>query len=154
LTEAVAAVPPDLASARPQPHKWSVVECVEHVIRAEAYLLAQLVAGTPGAPTANHTREERIVAVATDRSRAISAPAVSHPTGHYTTLPAAMNALVATRARTLAFIEQFQGDFHAWRAMHPLAGQVNGYELLLMIAMHPLRHAQQVTDTCRSLSAL
>jgi ribosomal protein S18 acetylase RimI-like enzyme len=30
--------------------------------------------------------------------------------------------------------------------MHPIAGLVNGYEMLLMIAVHPLRHAQQIDE--------
>jgi hypothetical protein len=35
---------------------------------------------------------------------------------------------------------------------HPIVGILNGYELLLMIAIHPLRHAQQIDEVRSSFS--
>jgi hypothetical protein len=91
------------------------------------------------------TREARIVAIGIDRSRRIPAPDSSRPTGRWLSITEAMNALLAPRAHTLAFVERFDGDLRGWR-LYPIAGVVNGYEMLLMIAVHPLRHAPQIDE--------
>ena len=146
LRAAVEACPSTIAAIPPGPDKWSVLDCLEHLVLAEEYLCRQLAAGTPVAPSTNEEREARILAVGADRSRRIPAPDVSHPTGRWRSIPEAMNALVEARARTSAFVERFEGDLRGWQARHPIAGMVNGYEMLLMIAVHPLRHAQQIYE--------
>jgi len=146
LRTAIGGCPAAVAAIRPAPDRWSVLDCLEHLLLAEEYLCNQLVAGTASAPTPNETREARIVAAGTNRDRRIPAPQVAQPTGRWLSIDEAMEAVVAARARTVAFIEQFDGDLRAWEVMHPIAGVVNGYEMLLMIAIHPLRHAQQIQE--------
>ena len=143
---AVDACPAAIASIRPTPDRWSVLDCIEHLVRAEDYLSEQLAAGTPVMPSVNQPREARILQIGTDRSHRIPAPPMSLPTGRWATLADAMHALEAARARTIRFVERFDGDLRAWQATHPIAGVVNGYEMLLIIAVHPLRHARQVDE--------
>jgi hypothetical protein len=146
LHTAIEACPTDVASNRPAGDRWSVLDCLEHLALAEDYLCNQLVAGIANAPSPNEAREARIVAIGTDRSRRIPAPDISRPTGRWLSITEAMDALLAARARTVAFVERFDGDLRAWKVVHPIAGVVNGYEMLLMIAVHPVRHAQQIDE--------
>jgi hypothetical protein len=152
LQAAVAACPATIASSRPDPNRWSILECLEHVVLAEEYLLSQLDAGTPVAPFSNEAREVRILAAGADRSRRTSAPDISHPRGRWNSIPDVITAWLTARARTTAFVESFEGDLRGWQVTHPIVGILNGYELLLMIAIHPLRHAQQIDEIRSSLS--
>jgi hypothetical protein len=153
LRTAIAGCPAAVAAIRPAPDRWSVLDCLEHLVLAEEYLCAQLVNGTASAPTLNDAREARIVAVGTSRDRRIPAPQVAQPRGRWLSIDAAMEGLDQARVRTVAFVEQFDGDLRAWQAVHPIAGVVNGYEMLLMIAVHPVRHAQQIEEIRAQLSS-
>lgn len=146
LRTAIAGCPATVAAIRPAPKRWSVLDCLEHLRLAEEYLRDRLVAGTVSAPTPNQAREARIVAVGTNRGRRMPAPRGTQPTGRVLSIDEAMEAMLTARARTVAFIEQFDGDLRAWEVTHPIAGVVNGYEILLMIAVHPTRHAQQIQE--------
>jgi hypothetical protein len=98
------------------------------------------------APVVSAKREPRITAAGEDRTRRIDAPDVSHPVGSYVTVTAATAALDAARTATLAFLDAHLDDLHGWEAMHPIIGPVNAYEMLLIIAAHPCRHAQQIRE--------
>jgi hypothetical protein len=151
LRDAIDDCPEEICSLRPAPDRWSIVECIEHLARAEAYLGASLNKGRAVAPVVNAKREGRIVAAGEDRTRRIEAPDLSHPTGSYASVAAAMEALEAARAATLAFLDAHENDLHGWEAMHPLIGPVNAYEMLLVIAMHPRRHVQQIRESRAAL---
>jgi len=134
LQSAVNACSAGLTSIRPAPDRWSVLDCLEHLVLAEEYLCRQLAAGTAVTPFKNAEREARIVTVGADRRRRIPAPDVSHPTGRWPSIAEAMNALLVARARTLAFVEGFDGDLRGWQVTHPIAGLVNGYEMLRVLS--------------------
>jgi hypothetical protein len=60
----------------------------------------------------------------------------------------------AARRETIEFVDDFRGDLR-WRvAQHPLITRpVNCYEMLILMAMHPRRHALQIAETRRILDA-
>jgi hypothetical protein len=44
------------------------------------------------------------------------------------------------------FAETCQEDLRCKITSHPIIGKVNCYEMLLMIAVHPHRHAKQIEE--------
>jgi len=147
LIEAVSGVTEDVALRRPGPGKWSVLECVEHLAVAEAYLLAQVEGATRSeAPVVNAAREKAIVQRGLDRTKRVEAPDAAKPTGRFSTLKDARDHFDATRARTLKFVENCGEDLRARLAHHPLIGTVNCYENLLIMAVHPHRHTKQIQE--------
>jgi hypothetical protein len=138
----------EIAARRvPAPGKWSVLECVEHLAVSESYLLSQIMSARQSdVSTVNKEREAQIFTVGLDRTRTVPCPDVALPTGRFSTLEEALQHFLATRTRTIQFVESCDGDLRSKLISHPVFGPVNGYETLLMMAVHPRRHAKQVEE--------
>ena len=135
------------AERRPAPDRWSALEIVEHVAVVEAYLLARLLEAVDATePAGSPQREGKIRRFAPTRVRPVTAPEMLVPTGRYATVAEALRAFHAHRAETTRYVEAAEGDLRAKTAIHPLLGNVNAYEMLLMMAAHPRRHAEQITS--------
>jgi hypothetical protein len=145
VTENLAVVKPRLG--------WSILECIEHVAIAEEYMFAQIASAKwSPTPVVNGQREDAIRVRGTDRTRKIEAPSAAKPAGRFTTLAAATQHFLATRQRTLTFLENCDADLRAMLTNHPLIGQVNCYEMLLIMAVHPQRHARQIDEIRADMS--
>src|SRR5277367_4753310 len=122
LVAAVAGVSDEGARRRPQPERWSVLECVEHVILVEDGVFASIsVRSTPGAPPVEPRREGQILRGMTNR------------------------------ARTVAYVEQYQDDPRNRTTLHPVIGPISCQEMFLVLALHPARHALQIREARKSL---
>lgn len=147
LLEALANLGEDAARRSPAPGRWSVLECVEHVAVAEEYLYTQIAnAKRSDTPVINIAREAAIVNRGLDRSRRLEAPTVSKPGNRFTTLRGALDHFQSVRQKTIQFVEECLDDPRAMIAHHPLLGPVNNYEMLLIMAVHPHRHAEQIRE--------
>ena len=154
LTLALRGIDEDTAQLRPQSGSWSVRDCVEHIALTEAALLARLREAKPaGTSHADAAREARFQELALNRLRQIDAPEPVHPGQSSQTLTQARDHLQAVRAETTQFVRDFRGDLRSSLATHPLITRpVNCYEMLLLLALHPKRHAQQIVEIREQLS--
>ncbi len=50
------------------------------------------------------------------------------------------------RERTVRLAGNCEEDLRLKTTSHPLVGPVNCYEILLLIAVHPQRHAKQIEE--------
>ena len=154
LHDALRGIDEETARIRPQLDSWSALECVEHVRLAEIGLLSQLKEATPS--TASHedrAREVRFQELALNRARRIEAPELATPGRQGQTLAEAVTACNAARSETLHWVDGFDGDLRSWLTIHPLITRpVNCYEMLLLMAFHPRRHAQQIVEIREHLS--
>lgn len=147
LEQALRDVTEGMATKIPGPGKWSILECVEHLVVSEDYLLGQIAASKESeSPMINPEREALIVTRGLDRSRKIQAPDVGKPAGRFSTLAEGIENFRAIRRRTVQFAETCQEDLRCKITSHPIIGKVNCYEMLLMIAVHPHRHAKQIEE--------
>jgi len=147
LLDALANVTEEPAARAPAPDRWSILQCVEHLAVSEAYLLAQVAAAQfSESAVANPAREARILSRGADRTRPMPAPEVGRPPGRCSSLAQAVEQFMETRRRTVQFVEGCHEDLRQQLAVHPLLGPVNSYEMLLMIAVHPKRHAGQIEE--------
>jgi hypothetical protein len=147
LLEAAGGFTEELASRRPAPGKWSALECVEHVAATEKYLFVQIEAAhAADSPMVNERREAAIVARGTDRSNPFPAPEMVQPKGRFATLAEAMACFSAARDRTIIYVDSSSCDLRAMLTTHPLIGTVNCHEMLLIMAVHPRRHAKQIEE--------
>lgn len=138
----------EYAAARiPSAGKWSVLECVEHVAASEDYLFSQIIQSqTSDVPMLNKSREALILTRGLDRSVSVPSPEVGKPAGRFGTLSEAVQHFLQNRERTIRFVEDCAEDLHSKRTTHPLVGPVNCYEMLLIMAVHPHRHAKQIEE--------
>ena len=156
LQAALAGVDSESATSKPSPGRWSIVEIVEHLAASEAFLLDRLRQAAPSAVShADPAREARLESLALNRERKIDAPEPVLPTGACATLAEGLDRLRAVRVQTIQFVENFSGDLRSSLVEHPLiARPLNGYEMLLLMALHPIRHAAQVNAIRQSRSAV
>lgn len=159
LETALAGIDDALASRKPPSRDpsnpaWSILECVDHMVESERYLLTRLRIAQFSTDPPHSSREAKIADRAADRSRPIEAPSVAHPSGNYPGLGEALAAFDAVRAETLEYVENLTDDPRCLTTDHPLVlGPVTCYETLLMIAAHPARHAQQILEIRRALES-
>ena len=124
LLHALKDVPEDVAGRAPGPGKWSILEW----------------------------RGALITARGADRTTRMLSPGAGRPTGRFSTLREATEHFLSTRGRTLGFVENANEDLRCRLTTHPLLGAVNCYEMLLVIAVHPRRHALQVEEIKAALA--
>lgn len=136
------------ASVKPAPDRWSILEIVEHLAVSEEQLLDCLRHAWPSpVSTADPAREARLESLALNRERRIEAPEPVLPTGACTTLDDALGRRLAVRVQTLRFIRDFPGDLRCTMVQLPFISRpLNCYEMLLLMALHPIRHAAQIAE--------
>jgi len=145
LSEALADVDEHMAVWKQEATSWSILECVEHLSVSEEFLFSRLMAAQASASAPpNPARESLIRKRGIDRSKRVESPAAARPGGRYCHLQDAFTAFSAARARTIEWVSGLDVYPRGWVTEHPLIpGPVNCYEMLLMISIHPQRHAQQ-----------
>jgi len=134
------------SSWRRAPGTWSILECAEHVAVAEEQMLRAweklAVAGS-----SDPAKDAIILALAHDRVRKAKAPQLSEPKGRCESLFEALERFRTARDRTLQYAGSVSvEELRAKVVPHPLAGTLDGYQLLTLIAVHPERHALQVEE--------
>lgn len=127
--------------------RWSVLDCAEHVANVEHRILRTLQKAPAVAPRdADPKRESELYARVSSGANRVAAPELVRPVGRYASLAEAAEAFAGTRERAIAFLSGYEGDLRAIGAVHPVAGPCNGYEYALIMAAHPIRHAQQIRE--------
>ena len=138
LKDALMGLDASAARHKPTPESWSVVECLEHMVASEAALLSRLREATPRDEThEDRAREAKFQGVALNRLRRIL----------FCRQGSTMAGFEQVRGETVQFVEEFSGDLRSWLAVHPMITRpVNCYEMLLLMALHPMRHSIQIAE--------
>ncbi len=149
---AAASIPDAQANVKPAPGRWSVLDCIEHIVSVEDRFVGWLrnpetqSTVLPSAPPMNKEREAQIVTRVASRANRVQAPETAHPKGRFSSLAEALEQFDAVRARSIAFAES-QGDgLYSLVVTHPFFGPLNGVEAMLLMAAHSRRHAAQILE--------
>jgi len=151
--EAVAGLSESDARNRPDPARWSVLDCVEHVAFVEERFLGWLDNAEKTDARPDPGKEADLMARVPDRSNPAKAPEAAVPNGRFASLEQAIQRFEAMRARSIQVAEQRGDDLYALAAKHPRFGPVNGVELMIIIAGHARRHAEQIRETRAALKS-
>lgn len=125
---------------------WSILECAEHVAVAEEQMLRLWEKlAIPG--TSERSKDEMLLATAYDRTRKNQAPERALPKGRCSSLAEALGRFQTARERTLAFVAAMPvEDLRSKIVSHPLAGDLDGFQLFTLMSLHPGRHGLQVQE--------
>jgi DinB superfamily len=135
------------AKVRPEPGRWSVLECVEHIVVAESRFLGWVQNPvTEPAPPMDKEKEAKLLLGVSGRSQRANAPEPVHPTGRFSTLAEALAQFDAARANSIQFAESRGAGLYSLATKHPAFGAVNGAEVMVLIAAHARRHAAQIRE--------
>ena len=140
------------AAMRPAENRWSVLECIEHLVIVEARFQGWIDAGKK-LETAHPDpeKEASLTARVTDRTMKAEAPEAVRPTGRFTTLDAGRGAFNDARDRSVRMARERGGELYAVGAAHPRFGPMNGIEVLYLMAGHARRHAAQIRENRATL---
>lgn len=154
LADSLAGVEQDLARRKPPSGGWSILECVEHLAIAEEILWELLQrAYDSGQSHQDPQKEAWVIDRALNRARPIQSPEQALPIGRFDSLDSALAAFDASYAEVLRFTQDFNGDMRCWLAQHPMVSYpINCYEYLLIISLHPARHAKQILEIRNALA--
>lgn len=153
VLEAVSGLSDEQANAHPDPARWSVLECLEHVIAVEQRFLGFLEAAEKReTPRIDPEKEARIRTNIPDRSERFQAPEAVRPKARFATLAEAIAEFNSERARSIEFAQQRAADLYHLNAKHQRLGDLNGAEFLTLVAGHARRHADQIREARAALS--
>jgi len=133
---------------KPQPDRWSIADCVEHLAAAEDLLFDLVAKGAPnpdGVPL-DPAKYDRLVSAIVDRSRKFSAPPDLRPHAHFASPAAAAQHFRDGRERALTYTRDCTQDLRHLFTPHPVLGEIDCYRCLLLLALHPSRHAAQIEE--------
>jgi DinB superfamily len=142
-------------SFKPAPDRWSVAECAEHIVLADALLFetaTKSLAGPPDEKWEETVRKTDVLRRALpNRSTKVDAPAAIKPQQGMTRQQL-MARFKEQRARARAYVEETEAPLKAHTAANPFFGSLNAHQWLLYIPLHHLRHNLQIAEVKSSSS--
>jgi hypothetical protein len=146
LLRAVEGVSESAANVKIGESSWSILHCTEHVATAERQMMTmwnKLAAAGRGIPEKDTAVPEN----ALNREKKNSSPERSRPNGRYTELSAAIADFRTNRATSIAALQGSSiEDLRGKVVQHPLAGEIDGFQLFRLMAAHAERHVAQIED--------
>jgi len=140
---------------RPAEGRWSIADCLEHVIRVEHRILG-LIDGAlregkpePGKQLSRPAQDvkDSIVSKGTvDRSNRRQAPDAVVPSGQWPEAEAMMAEFRRTRDRSREFVATTNGDLRSHFRPHGAFGEIDCYQWLVVMSLHGDRHAAQIEE--------
>ncbi|POY38406.1 DinB family protein [Solitalea longa] len=133
--------------------RWSIAECAEHIIKAEAmirgYALDSIMS-KPVDPAKKVTiKTEDISAMIEDRSHKAKAPEMLVPKDVFATPADAVKAFEGERQKTIDYIKKTKDDLHGHIGQSPL-GMLDAYQFLVLLTAHSARHTKQIEEVKNS----
>ena len=131
--------------------RWSVYQCTEHIALAES-MIWQWIQMTEQQPATPEKRSEVKVTVdqlmkgTLDRSQKFKAPEMLQPEAKFPDTKTALEAFLTRRDSTIAYIKTTQDDLKDHFITHPVAGTMDLYQALVMLAAHSERHTMQIEE--------
>ena len=151
LERSVSGLTSEQLNFKPAADKWSINECLEHIVLTEKMLFeeAKKTMEAPASPKRRKdvkVRDEEIIKGISDRSHKVKAPAELTGKGKY-----------SDAAQALAELEQSRKLVSNYLSTHPVAdlrnhisdtpfGLNDGYHAFLYIAGHTARHTGQIEE--------
>jgi uncharacterized damage-inducible protein DinB len=147
LLQAVGAIPEAQAKSQPEAGRWSVLECLEHVILSEERLLRRFESSPLRETAERDKKKEADLAIRVpDRTTRAEAPEALRPTGQIGALAEALQRFNSARDRTIEFARDRASDLYLISFEHQRFGSLNGAEWMVLLAGHARRHAAQIKE--------
>ena len=129
------------------PDRWSVAECLEHIIVVENFILSniQKTLQQAAATTAPAMSDDGMVQAVVNRSVRIEGPARVMPTGRWTH-DQLLSEFEAARKRTSEFAASTNAPLREHGFPHPVFGHFDCYQWLLLLGSHSERHRAQAEE--------
>jgi uncharacterized damage-inducible protein DinB len=139
---------------RPAPGRWTVAECLEHIVTVERRVLdliqKNLEAGPdPSKRSAFEGQDREMIADVAGRVTRFEAPQMLVPTGQFSD-DRFLTEFEAARRQTRDFAASTDADLRRHFHQHPAFGDLDLYQWCLLIAAHCDRHRTQSEEVMAS----
>jgi hypothetical protein len=137
---------------KPDPGRWSVLECAEHIALAEdGYfdLITKRLLKTPADPAKKSEvrgKEDYVLKTMVDRTAKRIAPETLQPGRHGDSIDAIVAHFEASRQRFIQYIETTHDDLRGHFLPHRAVGLIDGYQWILLASGHSVRHTLQILE--------
>jgi len=150
LLKAVDGLSDEQMDFKPAPDRWSVRQCLEHIILSEKGLfeMQQNAMKQPADPEKRKTikaTDEGLLKMLADRSQKGKAPEMIQPKGTYPSTAAAIQAFTEQRDKIVDYAKNTHDDLRNHVVDMPNA-PLDGYQMLLLISAHTGRHTVQIEE--------
>jgi DinB family protein len=132
---------------KPAPDRWSVAECVEHIIVVEDVILSNIHKALQREPesTKPAMSDDEMLRTVTDRTNRIKGPDRLMPSGRWAH-DQLLSEFETARKRTADFVAATSAPLRQYGYPHPIFGQFDCYQWALCIAAHGERHRVQAEE--------
>ena len=151
LVLAVEGLSDEQRSFQPAQDRWSIADCVEHIIVVETSVLRniqQVLQSAPQQERQNEVqgKEQVILERVPARERRVKGPEEAMPQGRWPDFEDLMRQFEATRERSVRFSAVTQADLRNHFFPHPFLGLLDCYQWLLFLSAHCERHVRQMEE--------
>lgn len=145
---AVAGLSEEQWTFKPDPERWSIAECAEHLAASESFI-RDAVAATLQGPAAEDTsgtgKDDTVLTLIVDRSQRFQAPEPVRPTGRFGGMEDVILEFSRQRARTFELLRQAEG-LRTHVSEHPAFGPLDAQGWLYFLSGHTERHTLQIEE--------
>lgn len=136
--------------------RWSIAEVSEHILVFDPFLLSLVdrVNASPANPNwAEQTqgRSEQMMSAVLNRTVKVKAPEPAVPKGNLARADF-LRQFPEVRAKTIKLVQENEQAIKEHTFNHPNLGPMNGYQWLLLIPLHNMRHNLQIEEVKMSES--
>ena len=152
LLGAVREISPEQWAFRPEGARWSIADCLEHVILVENRILKSIGKVLQREPEpdkkAQAAEKEQLLRDGSglDRSQRFNAPQALEPKKTWLDPAELLVEFENTRNRTFEFISSTECDLRSHFFPHPAFGELDCYQWLMLIDIHCERHLAQMDE--------
>lgn len=128
---------------------WSILQVAEHIAAVEQRMLRAIQSGSEKTSAPDFERDAKLAVAAKNRERKLQAPEMVIPKGRWFTLAECAEAFEQSRAKTLNFARTAE-NLRGKSIDHPLLGEIDGCQAMLVMASHAERHVAQIEEIKQS----
>jgi len=132
---------------KPAPDRWSVAECLEHIIVVEGFIVANIERTLERAAdsTSAVMSDDELVQRIESRSIRVKGPERVMPTGRWPH-DRLLSEFESARKRSIEFAANIKAELRQHTFPHPIFGPFDCYQWILLIGAHGERHRAQAEE--------
>jgi uncharacterized damage-inducible protein DinB len=139
---------------RPAPGRWTVAECLEHIVTVERRVLDLIQQNLEAGPASSRRsvfegKDHEMTANVAGRVTRLQAPQMLVPTGQFSD-DQFLKEFEAARRQTRDFAASIDADLRRHFHKHPAFGDLDLYQWCLLISAHCDRHRAQSEEVIAS----
>jgi hypothetical protein len=147
--DCLASIPENAAGVKLNDGSWSILQVAEHVATVEHRMLRGIQMAQQKTSALDFERDAKIASAVRNRENKLNAPEMVVPKGRWFTLAECAEAFRQSRTNTIEFVRTAE-NLRGRSFPHPLLGEIDGCQALLVMASHAERHVGQIEEIKQS----